>query len=69
MTVPKNYHETFDKQIGSLRVLSYGGGSPRWVRIMRTDRDDMAIQNLTMEEVSDLRYALDRLIEMTNSPA
>ena len=51
-----------DKQIGNVRVLSYGGGAPRWVRIHRTDRDDMAIHNLTMEEVRDLRYALDRLL-------
>jgi hypothetical protein len=57
------YHDTFDKQIGSLRVLSYGGGAPRWVRIMRTDREDMAIQNLTMEECRDLHYSLERLLD------
>lgn len=51
----------FDKRIGRLRVLSYGGGSPRWVRIT-TDRDDDAIQNLSVEECRDLRYALDRLL-------
>lgn len=57
------YHDTFDKQIGSLRVLSYGGGSPRWIRVSRTDRDDMAIQNLSTEEVRDLHYALGRLLD------
>jgi hypothetical protein len=59
MGTPQRFSETFDKQIGSLRVLSYGGGAPRWVRIMRTDRDGAGIQNLSMEECRDLRYALD----------
>jgi hypothetical protein len=61
---PPSYHDTFDKQIGNVRVLSYGGGWPRWVRIFRTDRDDMSIQNLTMEEARDLHYALGRLLEL-----
>jgi len=60
---PATYNETFDKQIGNVRVLSYGGGSPRWVIINRTDRDDMVIRNLSMEEARDLRYALDRLLD------
>jgi hypothetical protein len=62
MSTPATYHDTFDRQIGSLRVLSYGGGAPRWVRIMRTDRDDMAIHNLSMEDCRDLHYALSRLL-------
>jgi hypothetical protein len=59
-----SYHDTFDKQIGNIRVLSYGGGAPRWVRVHRTDRDDMAIHNLSMEECRDLHYALGRLLEL-----
>lgn len=62
MSASANYHLNYDKKIGNVRVLSYGGGAPRWVRIFRTDRDDMAIENLSMEEARDLRYALDRLI-------
>ena len=63
-----SHHDTFDKRIGTLRVLSHGGGSPRWVEIMRTDRDDVAIQNLTLEECRDLRYALDRLLALEDKP-
>lgn len=63
MTASSTYRDTFYKQIGSLRVLSYGGASPRWVKIMRTDRDDMAIHNLSMEDCRDLQYALTRLLE------
>ena len=61
MTSP-TFNDTFDKRINTVRVLSYGGGSPRWVRIFRTDREDMSIQNLTMEDCRDLHYALGRLL-------
>lgn len=61
MSAPARYHDTFDKKVGRLRVLSYGGGSPRWVRIM--SGEDNVISNMTMEEARDLHYALGRLIE------
>jgi hypothetical protein len=56
--------ETFDKTIGKIRIYSHGGGWPRWVLIERTDRDDMAIHGLSMEECRDLHYALARLLEL-----
>jgi len=58
------FNDTFDKQIGTLRVISYGGGHPRWVRIRRTDSADSAGQSLSMEEARDLHYALGRLLEL-----
>ena len=53
----------FNKEIGSLRAMSFDGSHPRYVDILRVDRDDMAINNLTVEECRDLHYALGRLLE------
>ena len=55
----------FNKEIGSLRVMSFDGSHPRYVDIFRVDRDDMAINNLTVEECRDLHYALGRLLELS----
>lgn len=59
-----SFHLNFKKTIGHVDVESHGGGSPRCVSIARTDRDDMAIANLSMEQARDLRYALDRLLTL-----
>jgi len=59
---PRGYADTFDKSIGNIRVLSFGGGSPRWVRIFRTDVQNMSIENLTVEEARDLHYSLGRFL-------
>jgi len=58
------YRTDFMKRIGVLEVSSYGGGHPRSAVISRTDRDDMAIHGLSMEECRDLHYALGRLLEL-----
>jgi len=62
-----SYHDSYQKRIGCLLVEAPGGGAPRWTRITRTDRDDMAIHGLSPEEVRDLHYALGRLIDLTET--
>lgn len=57
MTRP-NFHENFDKQMNGVRVLSYGGGSPRWVRVIAGGGE----MQFSVDEARDLRYALDRFL-------
>lgn len=59
------YRLNFAKRIGVIEISSYGGGHPRSATIRSLERDDMAIHNLSMEEVRDLHYALGRLLELT----
>lgn len=61
----KDFHLNYVKEIGDIKVSSYGGGSPRWVEIKR--RDD-SFCTMSIEECRDLRYALDRLLELTDEP-
>jgi len=58
------YRLNFMKRVGGLEVSSYGGAHPRSATISRRDRDGQEIR-LSMEEVLDLRYALDRLVTLT----
>lgn len=54
-----DFHATFRKQIGDLKLTSYGGGSPRSLELVSGDREI----SLTIEECRDLRYSLDRFLE------
>lgn len=53
-----DFHGNFDKTINGLRVVSYGGGSPRRARI------EGAEGNLSMEQMRDLKYMIERLLEL-----
>lgn len=55
------YHDTFKKEVGLIKVESYGGGSPRWVRI--DYNNESSTFSLSVEEVRDLHYALTRFLE------
>lgn len=54
----KDFHGNFDKTINGIRVVSCGGGSPRWGRI------EGAEGNLSMEQMRDLKYMIERLLEL-----
>jgi len=58
MTPNPRFHDTFDKTINGVRVLSYGGGSPRFVRVI-TDKAEI---NFGIDEARDLHYALERFL-------
>jgi hypothetical protein len=51
----------FSKTIGYV-YLGLTPPWPRWLTIRRTDRDDMELSGLTLEQARDLHYALGRLI-------
>ena len=54
-----DYHLNYDKTCGKVCVISYGGGSPRWVRIQFGEEE---IHNLRPEDLKDLRYLIDDLL-------
>lgn len=57
-----SYHAKFDKQAGEWRLLSYGGGSPRWATI-RFDRREIEIPTVSMDDLKDLQYLIGRMLE------
>ncbi len=59
----RNYHAKFDKQIGLIRVVSYGGGEPRTADV---EYENRPLYGLSMEECRDLHYALGRLLDFTS---
>lgn len=52
-----------DKTCGRFRILSFGGGSPRWVRICADDGD--WIHNLKVSDLRDLKYLIETLLRET----
>lgn len=52
-----DFHGHYDKTINGLRVVSYGGGSPRWATIEGIEG------SLSMEQMRDLKYMIERLLE------
>lgn len=56
---PKNYHETFEKTSGTLALKSYGGGSPRFLRVS----EGYNAMSLSVEQARDLHYMLGRFID------
>ena len=57
------YHLNYKKTLGRWTVESYGGGSPRWVKI----EDSSAPMVVSMDEAKDLSYLLDRLFIATET--
>ena len=55
-------YRTFEKSIGRLRIR-VSQPSPRWFDIQHLDRDE-AIDGLQIEEMRDLRYAIDRILAL-----
>jgi len=62
----RNYHAKFDKKLGLIRVVSYGGGEPRTATIEYDSQENRTLYGLSMEEVRDLHYALGRLLDFTS---
>jgi hypothetical protein len=59
-----DFHLNFEKECGRFRVHSYGGGSPRWVKIFaeNLNGETVEINGLRMNDLPDLQYLITRLI-------
>lgn len=57
-----SYHANFDKGAGQWRMVSYGGGSPRWVAIYHKGRD-IEISTVSIDDLKDLQYLVGRMLE------
>lgn len=58
-----DFHTNYEKTLGRWTVQSYGGGSPRWVKI----EDSQAPMVISMDEAKDLSYLLERLFVATDT--